>query len=228
MTEHAETAETVETVAAAETAAPHAAHAEPQQAEPQQAEAVAAQAVAAEDDAINAALDAQDEIKNHVIAAMAVGLLPIPGVDMAGMLAIQVRMVDKICKIYNVTLRENAARAAILSLAGGVLPATLASGFVSGLKIIPGLGTLSGAAGASLLGGAMTFAIGRVFQEHLETHESLIDFDPTKASSAMRREFDNGVSFARSLRSKVTSKIVAKAKPDTELGTEPNLQPAAA
>lgn len=167
------------------------------------------------DDAQNLALDAHDEIKNHVIAAMAIGLLPIPGVDMAGMLGIQVRMVDKICKIYGETLRENAARAAILSLAGGVLPATLATGFVSGLKFIPGFGSLPGAAGASLLGGAMTYAIGRVFQEHLETHESLIDFDPTKASSAMRREFDAGVSFARSLRSKVTSKIVPKPQPDT-------------
>jgi uncharacterized protein (DUF697 family) len=145
---------------------------------------------------------------------MAMGLMPIPGVDMAGMLGIQVRMVSKICRIYGETLRENAARAAVLSLAGGVLPATLATGFVSGLKFIPGFGTLPGAAGASLLGGAMTYAIGRVFQEHLETHESLIDFDPTKASSAMRREFDNGVNFARSLRSKVTSKIVPKAQPD--------------
>jgi uncharacterized protein (DUF697 family) len=185
----------------------------------------------AADDALNAALDANDEIKNHVIAAMAVGLLPIPGVDMAGMLAVQVRMVDKICKIYGVTLRENAARASILSLAGGLLPATLASGFVSGLKVIPGFGSLTGAAGASLLGGAMTYAIGKVFHEHLETHESLIDFDPTKARVAMRREFDNGVNFARSLRSKVTSKIVTKGKPDSADDAphlSPEMEPAAA
>lgn len=180
------------------------------------------------DDALNAALDANDEIKNHVIAALAIGLVPLPGVDMAAMIAVQVRMVHKICTIYGVTLRENAARAAVLALAGGVLPATLASGFVSGLKIIPGLGSLAGAAGSSLLGGAMTYAIGRVFQEHLETHESLIDFDPTKARAAMRREFDTGVSYARNLRSKITDKIVAKGEPDVKPDAAPQSEPAAA
>ena len=169
----------------------------------------------ATDDALNAALDATDVIKTHVIAAMAVGLVPIPGVDMVGMVAIQIRMVHQICEIYSVTLRENAAKAAVLSLAGGLLPATLASGFVSGLKLIPGLGSLAGAAGSSLLGGAMTYAIGRVFHEHLETHESLIDFDPTKARATMRREFDNGVTFARSMRTKLTNRIISKGKPDT-------------
>jgi hypothetical protein len=174
----------------------------------------------AADEALNMALDASDEIKNHVIAAMAMGLMPIPGVDMAGMLGIQVRMVNQICLIYGATLRENAARAAILSLAGGVLPAVLATGFVSGLKVIPGFGSLPGAAGASLLGGAMTYAIGKVFQEHLESHESLIDFDPTKARSAMRREFDNGVGFAKSLRNRVTSKIVATEKAEAAAARE--------
>jgi uncharacterized protein (DUF697 family) len=165
-----------------------------------------------DEDAINAALDAADVIKNHVIAAMAVGLVPIPGIDMAGTVAIQVRMVNQICEIYGVTLKENAAKATVLSLAGGLLPATLANGFVSGLKFIPGLGSLTGAAGSSLLGGAMTYAIGRVFHQHLETHDSLIDFDPGKARGAMRKEFDAGLSVARSLRGKVTEAIVAKSK----------------
>ena len=167
------------------------------------------------DDALNAALDADVVIKNHVIACMAAGLVPIPGVDMAGMIAVQVRMVHQLSGIYGVTLRENAARAMVLSLVGGVLPVTLAAGLVSGLKIIPGLGSLTGAAGASLLGGAMTYAIGTVFHQHLETHESLVDFNSTKARAAMRREFDNGVNFVKSLRSKVSGAIVTPKTADT-------------
>jgi uncharacterized protein (DUF697 family) len=166
------------------------------------------------DDALDAALDADVVIKNHVIGSMAAGLVPIPGVDMAGMIAVQVRMVHQLCGLYGVTLRENAARATVLTLAGGVLPVTLAAGFVSGLKIIPGLGSLTGAAGASLLGGAMTYAIGKVFHQHLETHESLIDFNTTKARAAMRREFDNGVQFVKSVRTKVTGAIISKKSAD--------------
>jgi len=167
-----------------------------------------------EEDHANAALDAHDVIKTHVIAAMAVGLMPVPGVDMAGTIALQVRMVSKICEIYGVTIREKAAKTAVLSLVGGVLPVALAGTLVSSLKIIPGFGTLAGAAGASLLGGATTYAVGSVFQQHLATHDSLIDFDVDKMKTAMRTEFDAGLKFTRSLRSRVTDAIVPKAKAD--------------
>ena len=164
------------------------------------------------EETLNKALDAGDVIKNHVIASMAVGLVPIPGVDLAGTLAIQVRMVHQICGIYDVTLRENAAKTVVLSLLGSMMPVALAGGLVSGLKIIPGLGSLTGAAGVSLLGGAMTYAIGSVFQQHLESHDSLIDFDPTKVRSVLRREFDAGLTVARTLRGKVSDAINAKEK----------------
>ena len=167
-----------------------------------------------EEDHANAALDAHDVIKTHVIAAMAVGLMPVPGVDMAGTIAVQVRMVSKICEIYGVTIRENVSKTAVLSLVGGVLPVALAGTLVSSLKFIPGFGTLAGAAGASLLGGATTYAVGSVFQQHLATHDSLIDFDVDKMKAAMRTEFDAGMKFTRSLRSKVTDAIVPKAKAD--------------
>ena len=163
-------------------------------------------------DAIDKALDANDVIKNHVIASMAVGLVPIPGVDLAGTLAVQVRMAHQICGIYGVTLRENAVKTTVLSLLGSMMPVALAGGLISGLKAIPGLGTLSGAAGVSLLGGAMTYAIGSVFQQHLESHDSLIDFDPTKVKSVMRREFDAGLKVARTLRGKVSEAIIATEK----------------
>lgn len=193
----------------AETASPEAAAVEmsaPEMAAPAASEST-------EDlDAIDKALDANDAIKNHVIASMAVGLVPIPGVDLAGTLAIQVRMVHQICGIYGVTLRENAAKTAVLSLLGSLMPVALAGGLVSGLKAIPGLGSLTGAAGVSLLGGATTYAVGSVFQQHLESHDSLIDFDPTKVSSVMRREFDAGLTVARGLRGKVSDAIITKEK----------------
>lgn len=174
--------------------------------------ATAAPAEAIDGDAEAAALDTSDVIKNHVIAAMAVGLVPIPGVDMAAMIGVQVRMVHQISGIYGVTLRDNAARATVLSLIGGVLPAALGTGLVSGLKIIPGFGSLAGAAGSSLLGGALTYAVGNVFHEHLESQGGLIDFNSARARAAMRREFDNGMEFVKTLRGKVTSAIVPNRK----------------
>ena len=164
------------------------------------------------DEKLNMALDAQDVIKTHIIAAMAVGLVPVPGVDLAGTVAVQVRMVSKICEIYGVTIRENAASTIVLSLIGGVVPVVLAGTFVSGLKVIPGLGSLAGAAGSSILGGAVTYAIGSVFHQHLESHDSLLDFDVEKAKVAMQSEFATGLKVARSLRDKVTGVMGPKGK----------------
>ena len=165
-----------------------------------------------EEERANAALDAHDVIKTHVIAAMTVGLVPLPGVDMAGTIAVQVRMVSKICEIYGIAIREKAARTAVLSLAGGVLPAVLGGTLVSGLKIIPGFGSIAGAAGASILGGAVTYAIGTVFQQHLATHDSLIDLDVEKMKAAVRTEFEAGLKVARSLRARVAGAIVPNNK----------------
>ena len=202
--------DTIPGAATADAAMPHVAEAAPA-AEAAVLEA-AGEAEGEDLEAVNKALDANDSIKSHVIASMAVGLVPIPGVDLAGTLAVQVRMVNQICEIYGVTLRDNAATTVVLALVGSLMPVVLAGGLVSGLKIIPGLGSLSGAAGVSLLGGAMTYAIGSVFQQHLDSHDSLIDFDPTKVRSVMRREFDAGLTVARTLRGKVSDAIIAKEK----------------
>jgi uncharacterized protein (DUF697 family) len=206
--------DTVPGAVTAEAAVTHAPEAAPAHAPAAEMAAPDAAGAAGDEnqEAIDKALDANDAIKNHVIASMAVGLVPIPGVDLAGTLAVQVRMVHQICGIYDVTLRDNAATTVVLALVGSLMPVVLAGGLVSGLKVIPGLGSLSGAAGVSLLGGAMTYAIGSVFQQHLESHDSLIDFDPTKVRSVMRREFDSGLTVARTLRGKVTDAIIAKEK----------------
>lgn len=204
--------DTVPGSATAEAAVPHVAEAAPAPAEETAILEATGEPESEDQEAINKALDANDTIKSHVIASMAVGLVPIPGVDLAGTLAVQVRMVNQICEIYGVTLRDNAATTVVLALVGSLMPVVLAGGLVSGLKVIPGLGSLSGAAGVSLLGGAMTYAIGNVFQQHLESHDSLIDFDPTKVRSVMRREFDAGLTVARTLRGKVSDAIIAKEK----------------
>lgn len=139
-------------------------------------------------------------IKNHVISAMGIGLIPIPGVDIAGVVAVQLRMVQKLSEVYGVAFKENVAKAAVLSLAGGITPVALAGGLVSALKIVPGLGSIAGAAGVSVLAGAMTYAIGRVFQQHLDSSGTLLDFDPSKVRDVLKREFEAGKKLVKSWR----------------------------
>jgi uncharacterized protein (DUF697 family) len=155
--------------------------------------------------------DAMDIVKKGVITSMAVALVPVPGVDLAGIVAVQLRMVQQLGRLYGATFRENAVQSTILALVGSVAPVTLAGGLVSALKIIPGFGSLAGAAGVSLLGGAMTYAVGVVFKQHLESGGSLLDLDTTTARGAFRREFKAGVKVVRSFRK----------TPDVETPTQP-------
>ena len=154
---------------------------------------------------VSAAADATNVIKTGVIAAMGAGLVPLPGVDMAAIVAIQLGMVQQLGQVYGVALKENVVKASIMSLLGGVLPVTLAGGLVSAIKVLPGFGTLAGAAGVSILGGGLTYAVGRVFQQHLESNGALLAFDVTKARATFRRELESGLKMARSLRRKVTA-----------------------
>jgi uncharacterized protein (DUF697 family) len=145
---------------------------------------------------------------------MGVGLIPVPGVDIAGVVAVQLRLVQRLSEEYGVTFRENVAKAAVLALAGGMVPATLAGTLVSALKFIPGFGSVAGAAGMSVLGGGMTYAVGRVFHEHLASGGTLLDFDAAKVRDVLKREFEAGKKLAmswRPLRSGATADVAANA-----------------
>jgi uncharacterized protein (DUF697 family) len=156
---------------------------------------------------ISAAADSTIIIKDGVIAAMAVGLVPLPGVDMAGILAVQLRMVHQLGEVYGVSLRDNAIKAAVMTLVGGAMPVALAGGLVSAVKLVPGFGSVAGAAGVAILGGGVTYAVGRVFQQHLESNGTFIDFDVKAARASFRRELDVGLKLARSWRRKAADLV---------------------
>lgn len=103
--------------------------------------------------------EAQKIIQDHVIWSMGAGLLPIPMMDVAAVSAIQMDMVKKITSLYNQEFSNLQAKAWVSTLAGS-LGARFAA---ESLKFIPGYGSLIGGVTMSLLSGATTYAIGKVF-----------------------------------------------------------------
>ena len=110
-------------------------------------------------------------IKNHIIYSMAAGLIPVPIADIAAVTAIQVAMVKQLASLYAVTYSENSGKALISALTGS----TLARVGASAVKALPGVGTLIGNAGQAALAGISTYALGRIYREHLvEIPESIV------------------------------------------------------
>ena len=128
-------------------------------------------------------------IKHHAPWAAAAGSVPLPGVDFAGIFAIQMRMLAKIGDIYGVAFKEDAAKNAIASLMAGILQSTFAFGMVSSLKFIPIIGTLIGLIALPTLAAAGTYAVGKVFVMHFEAGGTFFDLDPDKMHAHFKTEF---------------------------------------
>jgi hypothetical protein len=69
----------------------------------------------------------------------------------------------------------------------------------SAAKSVPGVGTAAGVMSMSVLGGAATYAIGKVFVQHFESGGTFLDFDPEAVREHFAAEFNKGKDVAASL-----------------------------
>ncbi len=131
-------------------------------------------------------------IRSHVIASMGLGLIPVPVFDLVAIIGVQLKLVHSLSRLYGVKYTENTAKTLILSLIAGVIPVTLGASLASFVKMIPGLGSFSGAAGVSILSGALTYAVGSVFAAHFASGGTLMSFDAKAMRKKFREQFRKG------------------------------------
>lgn len=161
--------------------------------------------VAEESVVANVASEAEVDsiITKSVYASVAVGLVPIPVVDFVGMTAIQLKMLHSLAEAYGVEFSENRGKAIIGSLISGFLPLTLLRPVASFIKVIPVIGQTTGAVTMSILGGASTYAVGRVFSQHFASGGTFLDLDTSKVKDKFKHYFDEGKKAAAEMKDKV-------------------------
>ncbi len=123
----------------------------------------------------------------NVFWSASVGLVPVPLVDVVGITAIQLKMVNEISIEYGIKFSRNRAKALITALSSGV--GMMA---VSSFKLIPGIGSTGSGIGMSMMGGALTYAVGTLFIEHFETGGTLEDLDLKQARERMETLAEEG------------------------------------
>jgi len=116
----------------------------------------------------------------------------VPLVDFMAVTGVQMDMIYRLCKIYGVKFSKEAARTAIVTLIGASVPGLQARFFSSGLKLIPGVGSILGMVATPTVSGASTYAVGRVFVQHLEAGGSLLTFDASKMKEQFERALQQG------------------------------------
>ena len=149
--------------------------------------------------------EAQKIIHRRMLYAAGLGLIPIPVVDVAAILGIQMLMIKDIAKLYGVPFKEHLVKSFIGSLAGS-------AGAMSVVKAIPVMGSIIGAAAMSVSGAASTYAIGKVFVKHFDQGGTLLNFDPVKSQKYFHKLYEEGEKETARLKANKPSKIGTLAK----------------
>jgi uncharacterized protein (DUF697 family) len=147
--------------------------------------------------------------KNHILASMGVGLIPLPVVDMVALMGIQLDMIRRIAAEYDIPFRQDAGKSIITSLMGGFLPVTLGCAIASMIKVIPLIGQTTGAVTMPVISGASTYAIYKVFVQHFESGGTFLDLDPSKVKSYFAEQFTKGKKIAADLKKEEPAKTTA-------------------
>jgi uncharacterized protein (DUF697 family) len=132
-------------------------------------------------------------VKNRMLWAAGIGLVPVPLIDFVALTGLQMEMLRKLARIYEVPFKEQIGKSVVASLLGSVVPAGMSPGVASLIKLVPVIGHATGALTMSVIGGATTWAVGKVFIQHFASGGTFLDFDPEKVKAHFKAFYDEEV-----------------------------------
>lgn len=145
---------------------------------------------------INDSITPKDEacklIRNHSITSAAISLVPIPIVDIVGITGVQLNMLRRLAKVYEVPFSEHKVKNILTSLIGGGGTLPLSSVVGSLAKSIPVIGQTVGAVSMPITAGAVTYAVGKVFLQHFASGGTFLTFDPEKVRAYYEEMLSEG------------------------------------
>jgi uncharacterized protein (DUF697 family) len=121
---------------------------------------------------------AEKLVERFALWSGAAGLIPLPLVDLATVGGVQIQMLRRLSRIYDVPFSANRGKALIAALAGSLIPASSGLGAVSLIKSVPVAGMVVSALAMPVLSAGATYAIGMAFIEHFASGGTLLDFHP--------------------------------------------------
>jgi len=143
-------------------------------------------------------------VNRYMLWSMGAGLVPIPLVDFAAIVAVQLKMLSELAKYYSVEFSEERGKSIVSSLVGGVAADSIAHGTVGSiLKSIPGAGTLFGMVAMPLSAGATTYAVGKVFTQHFASGGTFLNFNPDEVRDYFEEKVREGKDVVKSVKSQV-------------------------
>ena len=124
-------------------------------------------------------------VHDHALLAGGAMVIPIPFLDMAAEVAIQIKMVRRLCELYGIDFAEERAKAMVAAVVGGV-----SAGWAAGrlLRYASFATYFSNFWPSAILSSAITYVIGQIFIHHFDAGGGLHDLDAKKAAGILREK----------------------------------------
>lgn len=128
---------------------------------------------------------AEKIINKYILIAMGTAVVPIPYIDALSLIGIQLKMVHELSKLYEVDFKEELVKNIILSF--------IASSSSLGVSLLFQKNKVLNRVVMSLLSGAFTYAIGRVFLANYDRGvKSIIDLNLKETEELFNESFEKG------------------------------------
>lgn len=162
---------------------------------------------------------AEDEINTATLLAVGCGAIPFAMVDIATTMAVQMRMLKKLCAIYEVKWDDHFMK----SLLGSVLGNVAKRMGASMVKSIPFVGQTLGSFTNAMLSGMSTYAIGNAFVRYMQVNsavKSVKDID-VKNFTSMYESFEKQAESIKATLKKKLQDLMGGAGSETTAEAKP-------
>ena len=146
--------------------------------------------------------EANTTLRYYVLGSLglgaAVNAFPIPSafalwIDMGALTALNLTMLYNLSKHYDIPFSQDIVKETVSSLLVTALPIEGAQPLASELlRLIPGIGAWTSIISFSILSGAATYAIGKVFIQHFESGGTFLSFDPAQVRNYFMTQLEKG------------------------------------
>ena len=132
---------------------------------------------------------ALEVLKRHAMYAAGAGLVPVPLDNLAGVVAVEIKLLKELASHYGVPFRRDRVKSIAAALVGGALSTELGLGAAGLANGAPFIGGALCIAALPAFAGAVTYASGQIFIQHFESGGTFLDFDPAIVKEQFREFF---------------------------------------
>jgi uncharacterized protein (DUF697 family) len=136
-------------------------------------------------------------VRAHAVGSAVIGAVPVPPLVMAALLAMNLKMLYSLSRIYRVEFNRELSRAAIFSFIGACGAGAIGGRVMWGLStLVPVAGQLLQAVTVPIFAAGLTYGIGKIFTQHFASGGTFLDFNPEAVREHFYAEFRRGTKVA--------------------------------